>query len=289
MKFFHTLTPVGKILMAACAASTAVTLISGPASASTPGGTALLYDYQFANSTGTVANSAPDGPDVPLTLTGTTGAWTSGPNGVKFTGNTTSSESVAYGQVAGGDTIDEPATAAIGFGARFVYEQPTSGECFSNGPNVTQIGLYAAKPVPAQLKLQLSDCQTSSTQVMAQCRFAGSLTTGTTDTPVTSTLPLVNNTEYNMSCIKSADHAGMATITINVTPVKTGMTTTNTFSVSAIGYIKSKQYISAANIYPLPAQADNTNQLNATINRAVYCAGTGTQVTACLTANLTGK
>src|SRR5579875_1775322 len=229
MKYFHALQPVRKFLIAACAVSASATLISSPALASTPGATALLYDYEFAGTTGTVANSAPNGPVIPLTLDGN---WSAVKAGVKFAGDTASKESVAYGQPASGYTIDEPATAAIGFGARFVYTRPTGGQCFAGTPNITQIGLYNAKPVPTQAKLQLSSCQTSSTQVFVQCRFAGSLTaTANADPPVTSTLPLTGGQGYNASCVKSADHSGSTTITLNVTPVSTGTTTTNTFTV----------------------------------------------------------
>lgn len=286
MKLFRNLKPAGKFLIVVCAASTSLTLFSGAASASTPGASALLYNYEFTGTTGTVANSAPDGPAVPLTLDGT---WSPTNAGVKFSGDTTGDESVAYGQPTSGYTIDEPATAAIGFGARILYQHPASGTCFTGTPNITQIGLYNAKPAPAQVKLQLSSCQTSSTQVMAECRFAGSLTTASTDPPVASTLPLTSGQEYNISCIKSADHAGMATITLNVTPVKTGLTTTDTFTVSALGTVKTTQYISAGNIYPLPPAAANTNQFNGNMTRTVYCAGTGTQVSSCLASYLPVK
>jgi hypothetical protein len=276
--------PARKFLIAACAASAAVSLISSPGSASTSATAALLYNYNFTGTTGTVVNSAPDGPQVPLTLDGT---WSSVKTGVKFSGNATGHESVAYGEPTSGDTIDEPATAAIGFGARIQYQGPAGGTCFKGTPNVTQIGLFSSKPAPAQAKLQFSDCGTSSTQVMAECRFAGSLTKDpSTDPPVVSTLPLVAGTVYVISCTKSADHSGSATITLSVTPVKTGLTTTDTFTVNAVGALKTNQYISAGNKYPLPAPADNTNQFNGIMTSTVYCAGTGVQVSSCLATNL---
>jgi hypothetical protein len=284
---FHALMPGRKFLIAACAASAAAALISGPGPASATTAPALLYNYQFTGTTGTVVNSAPDGPQVSLKLDGT---WSSVKSGVKFSGNTTGHESVAYGEPTSGDTIDEPATAAIGFGTRIQYESPAGGTCFKGTPNITQIGLFSSKPAPAQVKLQFSNCGTSSTQVMAECRFAGSLTKDpSTDPPVVSTVPLVGGDVYTISCIKSADHSGKATITLSVTPLKTGLTTTDTFTVNAVGSLKTNQYISAGNKYPLPAPADNTNQFNGIMTSTVYCAGTGTQVSSCLAANLPVK
>jgi hypothetical protein len=283
MKYFHNLKPVGKILIAACAATASITLFSGPSFASAAGAAPLLYDYEFTGTTGTVVNSAPSGPAVPLTLTG---SWSPAATGVKFSGDTTSNESVAFGKPASGYTLNEPKTAAVAVGARIQYQRPATGTCFTGTPNLSQIGLYNAKPVPAQAKLQLSSCATSSTQVVVLCRFAGSLTTASQDPPVASSLPLLNGHVYNISCIKAPDQAGMTTITLNVTPVKTGVTTTDTFSVKAIGAIKTKQFLSAGNIYPLPPPAGNTNQFNGTMTRTVYCAGTNTQVASCLTASL---
>lgn len=276
--------PVRSILLAACAAATSITLFSGPGLASATGTSALLYDYEFTGTTGTVVNSAPGGPAVPLTLDGT---WSPVATGVKFSGDTTGDESVAFGKPASGFTLDEPKTAAVAVGARLQYQRPASGKCFLGTPNLSQIGLFKARPVPAQVKLQLSDCQTSSTQVMVECRFAGSLTTtASADPPVVSSLPLTGGSVYNISCVKAPDHSGMTTITLNVTPVKTGVTTTDTFSVNAIGYIKSKQFISAGNIYPLPPAANNTNQFNGTMTRTIYCAGTNAAVSDCLTTSL---
>jgi hypothetical protein len=285
MRNFRARKPIRKILIAVSTASAVAMLLSSPGSASTGGSSPLLrYEYSFANTKGTVVNSAPHGPVAPLTLKG---SWSSVKGGVKFSGNTTGDESVAYGQPHG-YTLDVPRTAAIGFGARILYEPPAHGKCFPGTPNITQIGLYDAKPVPAQAKLQLSGCQTSATKVTAECRFAGSLTT-TADPPVASALPLVGGQEYNITCIKSPDHGGKTAITLNVTPVKTGHTTTNTFSVAAIGYLRTKQYISVGNVYPLPAAKDNTNQFNGDMYKTVYCTGTSAHVSGCLATSLPVK
>jgi hypothetical protein len=286
MKYHRKFKSTGKIMIVACAATAAAALLSSPGSASTGGAAALLYDYEFTGTTGTVVNSAPNGPVVPLTLDGT---WSPVASGVQFSGNTTGDESVAFGQSASGYTLNELGSATVGFGARIKYQRPATGTCFTSTPNLSQIGLYNAQPVPAQAKLQLSDCQTSSTQVMVECRFAGSLTTASEDPPVVSTLPLVSGNLYNISCVKAPDKNGMTTITLNVTAVKTGVTTTNTFTVNAVGYLKTHQYISAGNVYPLPAPADNTNQFTGNMTRTVYCAGTGTQVASCLTTYLPAK
>ena len=263
---------VSRILMAAGAAVTSITLFSSAGLASVTGTSALLYDYEFTGTTGTVVNSAPGGPAVPLTLDGT---WSAVATGVQFSGNTTGDESVAFGKPTSGFTLNEPKTAAVAVGTRIQYQRPASGKCFTNTPNLSQIGLFNAKPTPTQVKLQLSSCATSSTQVMVECRFAGSLTTTAgSDPPVVSSLPLVSGHVYNISCVKAPDHSGMTTITLNVTPVKTGVTTTDTFSVNAIGAMQSKQFISVGNIYPLPPPANNTNQFIGTMTRTIYCAGT---------------
>jgi hypothetical protein len=288
VKDFHKLKQARNILIAVCAASAVVTVISSPGSASAASSSGLLYNYEFTHTTGTgtVVNSAPGGPKVSLRLRGT---WSHTKAGVKFSGNTSGNESVAYGEPSGGYTINEPATAAIGFGVRIQYEGPATGKCFKGTPNVTQVGSYLSKPVPTQLKLQLSDCHTSSTAARVECRFAGSETTASTDLPVTSTLPLVGGNVYNISCVKSPDKNGKTTITLDVTPVTTGRATVNKFTAHATGYLRTNQYISAANKYPLPSAADNTNQFDGIMTRAVYCAGSSAQVAKCLAAYLPVK
>jgi hypothetical protein len=240
---------------------------------------ALLYDYEFTGTTGTVVNSAPHGPDVPLTLEGD---WSSVPGGVDFSGNTTGESSVAYGNPLTGDSLNEPPRAAIGFGARILYYAPASGTCFGDTPNITQIGRFNTDKFPTQAKLQLSSCSVSQQHVVIECRFAGWATHVHKDPPVDSTMPLVNDGEYNVSCVKSPDSDGSATITLTVTRVKTGQTVTNTFNVKAFGLMRSRAYISAGNKYPLPPPAQNTDQFNGHMTRTVYCAGVPANVTSCL-------
>jgi hypothetical protein len=124
------------VTLSALAVSTA---LAGPSAASTAAASALLYDYGFKGTTGTVPNSAPGGPTAPLALTG---AWKPLTQGVHFGGNTSGRQSVAYGRPASGYTLNEPASAAVGVGTRIVYEAPPPGTCSANTPNITQIGLY---------------------------------------------------------------------------------------------------------------------------------------------------
>lgn len=289
MRQVRTRKPVSSILVIAVSAAAAIV---GPASAglasakpasmgSAPAAAAssLLYDYEFAGSTGTVANSAPSGPDVPLTLEGD---WSLAPGGVRFRGNTTGKSSVAYGNPASGYSLNEPARAALGFGARILYNGPVSGPCFSDTPNITQIGRFSSQHFSTQAKLQFSSCAINPKHAVIECRFAGSASDPQEDLPVDSTMPLVNDREYNVSCVKSPDSGGNATITLTVTWVKTGQAVTNTFTVSAIGLMRSRAYISAANKYPLPLPAQNTDQFNGHITRVVYCAGAVDNVTNCL-------
>jgi hypothetical protein len=299
MRQVRTRKPVGRILVIALSAAAAVVgpatagsaivrpgmgglAVARPAGAgpaSTKGASALLYDYEFAGTTGTVANAAPKGPGVPLTMQGT---WSDVPGGVDFSGNTTGDSSVAFGKPTSGYSIYEPPTKAVGFGARILYYRPATGRCFGDTPNITQIGRFTGTPSPTQAKIQLSSCHASKRHVVIECRFAGLLTTTKKDHPVVSTLPLVNNREYNVSCVKSPDQAGSATITLTVTTVSTGQTVTNTFNVGAIGTMRSRAYISAGNKYPLPPPAQNTDQFNGHMIRTVYCAGTTADVTSCL-------
>jgi hypothetical protein len=176
----------------------------------------------------------------------------------------------------------------MGFGAKIVYNAPASGTCFADTPNVTQIGRYSVSSPDAQAKLQLSSCADSATQVMMECRFAGSLTASGAP-PVISTLPLINGDAYSITCMKSPDLPGnAATITLRVANlnVQPGQTVIDTFTVPALGYLRTTHYLSAGNKYPLPAPAANTDQFNGDISRVVYCAGTQTRVSACLAAHL---
>jgi hypothetical protein len=250
-------------------------IVAGPSKAATA--SALLYDYEFAGTTGSVPNSAPGGLDLPLTLTGT---WSPAADGVHFSGDTIGDRSVAYAVPSSGYSLNEPASASVGFGARVVYDSPTSGTCFGDTPNITQIGRFAAKT--AQAKIQLSKCADDKTGVAMECRFAGALTPSNVF-PVISTLALVSGDAYDVSCTKSPDVSGEATITLSVSDLTvSGATVTNTFQVAALGAMKSTQAISAGNKYPMPAPAKNTDQFVGDVTRAVYCAGAAVAVSSCL-------
>jgi hypothetical protein len=269
-----------KTIVAAVAAAAAGSLVGGPAAAETAAASPLLYDYNFAGTTGTVKNSAPNGPHVSLKLFGT---WSAVMGGVHFSGNASGHESVAYGKPASGYTLDEPSSAAVGLGAVVRYNRPAGGKCFSDTPNLTQMGRYGPRSV--QAKIQFTNCATSTTQVMMECRFAGGKAAPASD-EVVSTLPLVNAAKYRVSCVKSPDTNGKTTVTLKVTRISTGQTVTTTATEPAMGAMKTKEYISAGNKYPLPVPAANTSQFNGDMFRTVYCAGTTAQVNGCLAAYL---
>jgi hypothetical protein len=274
-----------RVALCAIACSlTALTVLSG-ASASASAEAGLVYQYNFAGTTGTVTNLAQGGPVLPLTLQG---AWTNGTDGVNFTGDTAGNSSIAFGAPPSGYTLSVPATQAMGFGADFVYAAPTTGLCFGDSPNLTQIGRFAANQ--AQAKIQLSACHDNKTAVFMQCRFAGSKTPGSV-LPVTSTLALVGGDEYDVMCAKSPDAAGKATVTFTVTDLSSagGATTvTNSFTVAALGLMQTNAALSAANKYPLPAPAHNTDQFVGELNTLAYCSGTSPVVASCVSDTLAG-
>jgi hypothetical protein len=271
---------VAKVLVVAVAAVAAGSLVTGPAAAGTARAAVLLYDYHFAGTTGTVKNSAPSGPHVSLKLSG---SWSAVKGGVHFSGDTSGHESVAYGKPASGYTLDEPSSAAVGFGALVRYNGPASGTCFPGTPNLTQVGRFG--PHSAQAKIQLTSCVASTTQVMMECRFAGGKVAPAKD-EVVSTLPLVNDAKYSVRCVKSPDTNGKTTVTLKVTDISTGHTVTTTATEPAMGALKTKEYISAGNKYALPPPAANTSQFNGDMFRTVYCAGTPARVNGCLAARL---
>jgi hypothetical protein len=241
------------------------------------------YQYNFAGTTGTVANLAPGGPVLALKLQG---SWTNAAHGVHFTGDTAGHHSIAAGQRASGYTLNVPATQALGFGAQVVYNAPSSGSCFSDTPNVAQIGRFAS--YSAQAKLQLSKCADDKQGVVMECRFAGSKTPSSV-LPRISSLALVNRHEYDLTCRKSPDtSAGKATVTLAVTDLSAsgGATVTKSFAVSALGALKTTAALSAGNKYPLPAPSQNTDQFVGDINKIVYCTGTSSAVSACLAQHL---
>jgi len=273
------LTVIKKILIVMLWALLPAALLSSPL-AGASGVPTLLYDYQLAGTTGTVANSAPGGVVAPLTLSGN---WQAVPTGVQFTGNTTGEWSVAYGKPTSGYTLDEPSAAAVGVGSEFTYQAPANGTCFSDTPNITQIGRFHLHD--AQAKIQLSSCSSSQVKVMAECRFSGSLTPPGTS-PLVSSLPLISGDTYIVKCMKSPDQPNnTATITLSVTDLdatRGEKKVVDTFAVAAIGDMQTTQFISAGNKYPLPPPADNTDQFNGIITSAAYCAGTPAQVGICL-------
>jgi hypothetical protein len=274
----------GRSLLLAVSVLAGLTAFGGASAvtAAASSSSALVYDYEFAGTTGTVSNSAVGGPAVPLTLVG---PWTLTADGVHFSGDTSGNRSVGFAKPATGFTLNVPASTVIGFGARIGYAAPATGVCFGDTPNITQIGRFAAKT--AQAKIQLSKCADNRTHVVMECRFAGSLTPSTV-LPVRSTLPLVDGHAYDVSCTKSADKGGTATVTLSVTDLSVAgsATVTNVFSVKALGAFTSSQALSAGNKYPMPAPAKNTDQFVGDLTRAVYCAGTSGDVASCLSAAL---
>ena len=285
MRYLHVRNKARTTLIAtfSAAAAAGLVLAATPAMASPATAPTLLYKYDFAGTTGTVANSAPGGPAAPLKLMGT---WSAVSQGVKFSGNNKGVQSVAFGKPASGFTLNEPSTAAVGVGTQIVFQGPGPGKCFANTPNITQIGLYSASHPSGQIKLQESGCTVSHLHAKIECRITGAKTTPTTP-PVISKLPLVNGDTYNITCEKSPDHTnGSAVITLTVTQVQGSVTVTNKFKVPALGTVATKKYISAGNKYPLLPPAQNNDQFNGVMSATIYCAGTQNAVTGCLSANL---
>jgi hypothetical protein len=144
---------------------------------------------------------------------------------------------------------------------------------------VTQTGRFNG----AQAKLQLSNCGAGTMNVFTECRFAGS---ASAPAPVVSTTPLVNGARYTLVCLKAPDSQGHTVLTVQVTRLSTGTTSSNKFTVDAVGSLVTTAYLSAGNKYPLPKAADNTSQFTGDMSRAVYCVGPLTGVQHCLAANL---
>lgn len=282
------LTVIKNVPVAMISVLVAMVSATGPAIATTaahhvPG---LLYSYNFSGTGRIVNNSSPSGPTPRLALRGT---WKRVPGGVRFYGNTHGAESVAYGRPASGYTINVPSRNAFGVETRIVYYAPVGRRCFADTPNVTQIGRYSLRTKSAQAKIQLSSCATSRTGVLMECRFAGARSSPHAR-PVVGTLPLISRHAYNVRCVKSPDHPnGTATITLAVTDLDHPggrRTVTNTFSVPALGYLRTRNYISAGNKFPLPPPARNTDQFHGTVTRVVFCTGASAAVGKCLAAFL---
>jgi hypothetical protein len=286
MHFLRVPGVLGKSSAVIAIALAAVPLLMGPAVAkTTTTGSAQIYDYQFKGTTGTVTNSATGGPVAPMTLTGT---WSNTPNGVRFSGNTTGNESVGYAKPASGRTLSAGPGKAVGFGAQIMYQAPKGATCFTNTPNVTQIGKYSTTGPSAQAKLQESGCGTSTHKVLLQCRFTGSLSSSSTPA-VSNKLPLVSGNTYDVTCMKSPDtKTGTANITFTVTNLKTNKTLTNHFSVSAIGAMNTSEYLSVGNKYPMAPAASNFDQFNGGVNSTFFCVGSIADVSTCLSSSLSG-
>ncbi|HEU4914305.1 MAG TPA: fibronectin type III domain-containing protein [Candidatus Saccharimonadales bacterium] len=229
-----------------------------------------LYSYTLDGSSATIANNAASNNGVSLTLQGN---WSQTSFGTRFEGDLSSKQSVGYAKPASGNTINVPTTQAFGGSVLFKYQKPASGNCFSDSPNITQIGKWGTNTT--QFKFQLSNCGKSQTAVFPQCRVAG---TSGANNPVTGTQALVDGQTYILQCIKSPDPAsGNANLEMNLTKIDTvnGHTLqANSFSIAPTGPLTSVQYLSVANQYPLKSQTNNTDQFNGEIAKLAYCTGT---------------
>jgi uncharacterized repeat protein (TIGR01451 family) len=229
-----------------------------------------LYSYRLDGSSSTISNSAAANTGVDMNLTGD---WSQSGIGVHFAGNTTDQQSAGYAKPASGTTINVPATKAVGAAIHFTYHAPSNAFCFSDSANISQLGFFANNTT--QIKLQLSKCNVSSTQVFPQCRIAGNSTSSSV-LPVTGTTALVNNTSYILSCAKSPDPvSGNASLELKLTKIDTvggNQTYTDTFSIAPTGVLSSSQYLSVGAKYPLAAQANNTDQFVGEVGKVAICA-----------------
>lgn len=253
-----------------------LTLTPAMAHAATPG---TLYSYDFTGATlaSPVVNQASANSGVNLNLYG---AWSQSAFGIHFTGDLSGQQSVGYARAASGNTISVAANQAFGGASKFKYQAPTSGSCFSDSHNLTQIGRFGEGL--AQVKVQFSNCGISSS-VLMQCRMAGAQST-TSDVPMTSSQPLVNGEAYVAKCVKTPDPAtGSAAMQLTVTRLSDAHTTTDTFAITPTGAITSTAYLSVGNKYALPAPADNTDQFTGDVAKVAYCASSMTPaVNSCL-------
>jgi hypothetical protein len=265
-------TVVGSALMA-------VSLLAAPlmVHAATPD---TLYSYDFTGATlaSPIANAASANSSVKLNLYG---SWSQSAFGIHFAGNQSGQQSVAYAKPASGNTLSVASNQALGSAIKFKYEAPTSGTCFSDSHNLTQIGRFGAGL--AQVKMQFSNCGINSSQVMVQCRMAGANST-INDVPMTSTQPLVNGEAYVATCTKAPDPTtGSATMQLAVTRLSDAQATTDTFAITRTGAITSTAYLSVGNKYALPPPTENTDQFNGDVAKVAYCASTTTvAVDSCL-------
>lgn len=247
------------------------TILGVASSSVSAAATGSLYSYDLQNVVnGSVTNEAVANTTTPLNLYGD---WSAQPNGVQFNGNTVDSQSVGYANPVSGPTLSVPASQSLSFGARVFYPGPPSGNCNPDTQNVVQIGRSA--DYAAQAKIQLSNCHTSKVNVFPECRVAGANTPQSVS-PVTSSVALQPGEEYLISCTKSPDVGPNANIALSVTkidPVNGNQTTTDTFTVAAIGLMNASNYLSVGNKYPLPSISKNTDQFTGLVNKIAYCGG----------------
>jgi hypothetical protein len=226
-----------------------------------------LYSYDLSTVSGSaVANAAATNAAVSLQLVG---SWSTDPLGVLFTGDQASEQSVGTARPSSGYTLNVAETRAVGVAIRFRYAGPQTGTCFTDSPNLTQIGRYGTRI--AQVKLQLSNCGINKTSVFPQCRIAG----GKSSSPVwprTSSRALVDGTTYVVYCFEGVPSGGTRTLFLRTTPVGSPMTS-NQWAFPTPGAITSYSYLSVANKYPLPSQSNNTDQFNGAVAKVAYCSG----------------
>jgi hypothetical protein len=258
----------GAIIVALGAVSPFAPFLSGSSSATPTIGS--LYSYSFAGVTATpIPNGAEANTAVPLKLFGT---WSTSTAGIHFVGDKASKRSVGFAKPTSGPTLNAAASDAVGGAVKFRYEAPTSGTCFGDTHNVTQIGRFASGV--AQLKMQLSSCGGTRAGVFAECRMVGANSTSA-DLPKRGTQALVNGSTYVVKCFKGPDPVtGQATLTLTTTKIDAvngNVTTVNTFQITRPGAMVSSEYLSVANKYPLPAQTKNTDQFSGDVVKVAYC------------------
>lgn len=220
-----------------------------------------LFVFDFRNATSTVPNLAAANTTTSMQLAGD---WSSSTEGVNFLGDTVSLQSGGAATPPTTPTISIPATKSVGMAVVFSRENI----CANDSMNLSQIGAFAAGA--SQLKLQFSKCTNGN--IYPECRFAGAITpTGTG--PVEGTTALQANRLYRMECVKSPDNTttGLAAVTMRVTDVEANTTDTYNFDIPATGTINNSKAVTAGHKYPLPTQANNTDQFNGMIQMLGYC------------------
>ncbi len=198
------------------------------------------------------------------------GSWSSDATGTQFAGNLTNSRSVGYARPVTGNTIDVPATRAVGASVMFVR----SAACPSDSQYISQIGLFGAGY--SEVKLQLSRCVGGL--VYPECRIAGALTP-TSAYAVRGTVALSAGSTYRLSCVKGPDNGTSATLAMQtglLDPIDGSRTTVNNFTIPDTGRVSSTRHLSVANKYPLPSQSTNTDQFVGKVVKLSYCSGAST-------------